>query len=294
MRTLTLTVTPPLAGRMVQHVLRHELLLSSALIARLKRRPEGICVNGKKVFTIYQLQEGDVLRVEIGDPPTARRAAPVPMPLDILFEDDDILILNKPAGITVHADSRRPGETTLDHALSAYLPSDAFAHPVSRLDRGTTGVMTYAKSGYMHDRLRRMLHTPEFMREYRAICIGMPDPPAGKIELPIGFAEDSTYQRAVTPGGAPSLTEYETLQTFDGRSLMQLVPRTGRTHQLRVHMAAIGCPLAGDWLYGVRDDALIARPALHSASLFLIHPLTGARIEAVAPLPDDMRRLMER
>ena len=293
MRTLSLSVTAELSGRMVQHVLRHELLLSNALIARLKRRPTGICVNGEKVFTVYQLRAGDILSVEIGDPPTARRAAPAFLPLDILFEDSDILILNKPDGVTVHADSRRPDEITLDNALSAYLPPDAFAHPVSRLDRGTTGVMTYAKNGYMHDRLRRMLHTPCFTREYRAVCIGVPSPLAGEINLPIGFAENSTYQRAVTEKGAPSLTVYEVLDTKNGCSLVRLLPKTGRTHQLRVHMAAIGCPLAGDWLYGRRDDGLIARPALHSYRLSLVHPLTGEHIEAIAPLPADIKRLTE-
>ena len=291
MRTLSLTVTPEQAGRMVQHVLRHDLLLSNALIVRLKRRMTGICVNGKKAFTIYVLRAGDVLTVEIGDPPTARRAQPVAMPLDIAYEDADVLILNKPAGVTVHADSRRPDEITLDHALSFYLPPDAFPHPVSRLDRGTTGLMTYAKSGYIHDRLRRMLHTPAFYREYRALCTGIPDPPNGTIDLPIGFAEGSTYQRAVTPDGAPSITDYEVLGSGGGMSLLCLIPRTGRTHQLRVHLAALGHPLVGDWLYGTRDDARIARPALHSSQLTLIHPLTGEQITVRAPLPEDMARL---
>ncbi len=292
MRTLSLTIPPDMAGRMVQHVLRHDLKLSNALITRLKRRRTGICVNGEKTFTIYQLSAGDVLTVEIGDPPQTRRAAPIPMELDILWEDADILILNKPAGVTVHADSRRPDEVTLDNALSAYLPPEAFAHPVSRLDRGTTGVMTYAKCGYIHDRLRRMLHTPSFYREYRAVCVGVPDPAAGSVDLPIGFFENSTYQRAVTADGAASFTEYETLESRNGRSLLKLVPRTGRTHQLRVHMAAIQCPLVGDWLYGTRDDELITRPALHSYALNLIHPITGEYIQVTAPIPSDMENLL--
>lgn len=292
MRTLTLIAPPEMAGRMVQHVLRHHLLLSNAFIARLKRRRTGICVNGKKAFTIYQLRPGDVLTVEIGDPPETRRAPPMPMALDVLWEDEDILILNKPAGVTVHADSRKPWEATLDNALSAYLPPEAFPHPVSRLDRGTTGVMTYAKCGYIHDRLRRMLHTPAFRREYRGVCLGTPSPVSGRIALPIGFAEGSTYQRAVTPDGARALTEYQVIESKGGLSLVRLIPHTGRTHQLRVHMAAVGCPLVGDWLYGARDDALICRPALHSYALTLIHPLTGEFIEVAAPIPADMERLM--
>lgn len=286
MRTLNLTVSAPSDGCIVENLLSRELCLSKSLISRLKRRQNGICVNGEPAYVTRILHAGDVLSVVIGDPPGTRRAAPMHMPLDILYEDADILILNKPAGVTVHADNRKPDELTLDNALSAYLPADAFPHPVSRLDRGTTGVMTYAKNGYMHERLRRILHTPDFTRAYLAVAEGAVDPPEGVIELPIGFAAGSTYQRAVTEDGIPARTEYRTLRTGNGRTLLTLTPCTGRTHQLRVHMAAIGYPLTGDWLYGTRD-AHIDRPALHSHTLRLVHPLTGCTLNITAPPPPD-------
>ena len=286
MRTVSVTIDAATVGRTVQSVLANELSLSGGLISRLKRRSNGITVNGQPAYTTHVLMEGDVLMAIVSDPPDARRALPLALPLDVLYEDKDILILNKPAGLTVHADSRKPGELTLDNALAAYLPQDEFPHPVSRLDRGTTGVITYAKSGYVHELLRRMLHTPDFPRTYLAVAAGVVDPPAGSIALPIGFAPGSTYRHAVTPDGASARTEYRTLSVKDGNTLLSLVPCTGRTHQLRVHMAAIGYPLVGDWLYGARD-ARIDRPALHAYTLHLVHSLTGAVIDLAAEVPAD-------
>ena len=154
--------------------------------------------------------------------------------------------------------------------------------------------MAVAKSGYMHDRLRRMLHGPDFRREYRAICVGRPDPPRGVLRLPIGRDETSVIARMVRPDGAEAVTFYETLAVNekDNLSFMRLCPRTGRTHQLRVHMAYLQCALLGDWLYGV-ETPCIDRPALHSYKLALRHPLTGEWLRLTAPLPDDMRRLTE-
>ena len=286
MRTASIVIDATTAGRTVQSVLMRELSLSGGLVSRLKRRDNGITVNGAPAYTTRVLSQGDVLAAIVSDPPDARRALPMAMPLAVLYEDEDILILNKPAGITVHADSRRPDECTLDNALAAYLPEDEFPHPVSRLDRGTTGIITYAKSGYMHERLRRMLHTPDFTRAYLAVATGEVDPPNGCVTLPIGFAPGSTYRRAATPDGAKARTEYRTLSRRDGNTLLSLVPCTGRTHQLRVHMAAIGHPLVGDWLYGERD-ARIDRPALHAHTLHLAHPLTGEAIDLVAEVPAD-------
>ena len=291
MRTLTLTIDERLAGREVKSLLAQELRMSESLIRRVKLRETGILLNGRRAFTTARVEAGDVLTAEVGDAPDAPRPHPMPAPLDVLFEDEDILILNKPAGIAVHQSTRDPEELTLENALASYLPPDCIPHPVSRLDRGTTGIITFAKNGYMHELLRRMLHTPGFRRESRGIAAGAVIPPQGTVTLPIGLAEGSTYQRAVRQDGAPSCTEYETLARAGDFTLLRLVPHTGRTHQLRVHMAALGFPLAGDWLYGTRD-ARIARPALHSYALWLTHPLTGEALHLTAPLPADMMALL--
>ena len=290
MRTLTLKIDESLSGQTVHRLLADRLCLSNSLIRRLKLRETGILLNGVRAFTTARVQAGDVLTAEIGDAGETG-VRPMAMPLSIVYEDEDLLVIDKPAGIAVHP-ARDPEEITLENALAAYLRPGEIAHPVSRLDRGTTGLMTVAKNGYMHEALRRLLHTDAFFREYRGICVGAPSPESGTIELPIGFAEGSRYQRAVTPGGAPSKTGYETLARCGAVSLLRLVPYTGRTHQLRVHLAAIGHPLVGDWLYGSEEPDRIARPALHSYQLSLTHPLTGKRLLLTAPLPPDMEKLL--
>ena len=145
----------------------------------------------------------------------------------------------------------------------------------------------------MHDRLRRALHSSDLRREYRAVAVGRVEPPCGVIDAPIGRAEGSIIRRCVRADGLPSLTEYETLQVNDRFTLLRLRPQTGRTHQLRVHMAYLGHPLAGDWLYGTEDKTLIARPALHSYELWFTQPVTGQKLHFTAPIPQDMQRLME-
>ena len=152
--------------------------------------------------------------------------------------------------------------------------------------------MVVAKNGYMHQRCMVILHTEDFRREYRGVCDGVPQPTKGTIDLPISRQPDSLLKRRVDPEGLPSRTEYETLSVSHGRTLLRLRPITGRTHQLRLHMAAIGCPLTGDWLYGAEDKSLIARPALHSYELWLRHPLTDQLLHITAPLPEDMRCLL--
>lgn len=294
MRTLTRTISEAEAGRTVESVLTTELALSKSLIRRLKRRETGILLNGARAYTTARVRAGDVLSAEIGDA-AASAVRPIGMPLAIVYEDEDLLVIDKPAGLAVHP-TRDPDEATLEHALAAYLRLGETSHPVSRLDRGTTGLMAVAKNGYMHELLRRRLHTDAYFREYRGICVGELSPPAGRIDLPIGFAEGSRYRRAVAPDGAPSSTGYETLAAWPAPegtlSLLRLLPHTGRTHQLRVHLSATGHPLLGDWLYGTEAPERIARPALHSAVLRFVHPLTGAVIDLSSPLPPDMAALL--
>lgn len=289
MRTLELMIGPALAGRRVESLLKGELALSDSLVARLKRREKGICLNGARVYTTARAAEGDILTAEVGDDPVCR-ALPMEYPLSIVWEDADILILNKPAGLTVHASTRCPGELTLENALSFYLPPEEGAHPVSRLDRGTTGLMTWAKNGYMHELLRRQMQGGGFEKTYLAIAEGEVEEDAGHIRLAIGFAEGSRYKRAAAEGGQSAHTEYAVLGRRKGRTLLRLIPHTGRSHQLRVHMAALGHSLTGDWLYG-SESPDIARPALHAATLRFTHPLSGERLRFEAPLPADMARL---
>ena len=291
MRILTLSITPELSGLTVKQLLRRELGLSSSLLRSLKWRQDAILLNGRPVTVRVVAGTGDLLSVDVSDPPAASPALPVDYPLDILWEDEDLLILNKPAGITVHSAALTEETVTVAGAVAHHLGGGAF-HAVNRLDRGVTGVMVVAKNGYMHQRCMDILHTGDFRREYRGVCDGVPQPAGGVIDLPICRQPDSLLKRSVDPAGLPSRTEYEVLSVSHGRALVRLRPITGRTHQLRLHMAAIGCPLTGDWLYGAEDRALISRPALHSYELWLRHPLTKALLHITAPLPEDMKKLL--
>ena len=289
-RTVGLTVTKVQAGRTVGSLLKNELRLSGARISRLKRRENGILLSGAPAYTTARVKEGDTLDADVSDPPDAYRPAPVAYPLSIVYEDDALLVLDKPAGLPVHASTRAPGCVTLENALAAYLPGDCGMHPVSRLDKGTTGLMTISKTGYVHELLRRIQGTDDFIKTYLALCAGAPVPASGVIDAPLGYAPGSRYKMAVIDEGARAVTAYETLWAQGGLSLVACTPRTGRTHQIRVHMAHIGCPLIGDWLYGA-EDTRISRPALHAAALTLVHPLTGETLRLHAPLPPDMAAL---
>ena len=293
LETITKIITAEEDGATVRHVLKAVLHFSTHAVARLTRAENGILVNGRHARTVDVLHTGDVLRVETGDhrPP---KVLPTPgdWPLPIVWEDGHLLVVDKPAGMTAHASNFLPDTPTVAGALAWQRGTDFIFHSVNRLDKGTTGLMVVAKSGYVHDRLRRALHTDAFYREYRAVCLGCPQPLQGTIDAPIGRDETSAVARKIRPDGQSAVSHYEVLVPGDALSLVKLVPETGRTHQLRLHMASIGHPLAGDWLYGTEDPGLISRPALHSYALRLTHPVTGEVLSLTAPLPADMRRLV--
>lgn len=294
MRILTHTVLPEEEGRMVKGILRGSLQLSYTLLKSLKWRENAILLNGQSVHVNAIVHAGDVVSVALSER-TPREdlycentAAP-----DIVYEDEDLLVLNKPAGVAMHPKADDAAAPSLAVMLTGYLGEGSVPHFVSRLDKGTSGLLIAAKSGYVHDRLRRALHSSELRREYRAVAVGQVTPPCGVIDAPIGRADGSIIRRCVREDGLVSRTEYEVLQTTERFTLLRLRPETGRTHQLRVHMAYLGHPLAGDWLYGTEDKNLIARPALHSYELWFTQPVTGQEMHFTAPIPQDMQRLLE-
>lgn len=294
MRILTHTVSPEEEGRMVKGILRGSLQLSYTLLKSLKWRENAILLNGQSVHVNAIVHAGDVVSVALSER-TPREdlycentAAP-----NIVYEDEDLLVLNKPAGVAMHPKADDAAAPSLAVMLTGYLGEGSVPHFVSRLDKGTSGLLIAAKSGYVHDRLRRALHSSELRREYRAVAVGQVTPPRGVIDAPIGRADGSIIRRCVREDGLVSRTEYEVLQTTERFTLLRLRPETGRTHQLRVHMAYLGHPLAGDWLYGTEDKNLIARPALHSYELWFTQPVTGQELHFTAPIPQDMQRLLE-
>ena len=290
-RYLTLTVTPELAGAEVNTLLRRALGLSGTVLRRVKWLEDGITVDGVRVNVRYRVSEGQTLAVRLTDPVPTSGVVPAEGPLDIVLEDPDLIVLNKAPGVLVH-----PGHGHFDDTLGNYLlwhyrqtGDGSDFHPVHRLDRGTSGLVVVAKHAHAQEKLKKQLHTGAFRRVYLAVCDGAPPEPSGTVDAPIGPVDGSLSARQVRPDGKPARTHYQVLQTFGSRSLVELELETGRTHQIRVHMAHVGCPLTGDFLYGKAVGAPIARPALHSARLELDHPITGERLAFDLPLPDDMR-----
>lgn len=293
MRILTYTVPPEENGHMVKGILRGDLHLSYTLLKSLKWRENAILLNGQSVHVNAIVHTGDVVSVALSEraPREDLYCEHTARP-NIVYEDDDLLVLNKPAGVAMHPKADDASAPSLAAMLTGYLGEGSVPHFVSRLDKGTSGLLIAAKSGYVHDRLRRALHSDNLRREYRAVAVGAVTPDHGVIDAPIGRADGSIIRRCVRADGLPSLTEYETLQTSERFTLLRLRPQTGRTHQLRVHMAYLGYPLAGDWLYGTEDKNLIARPALHSYELWFTQPITGQELHFTAPIPQDMQRLL--
>ncbi len=286
MERLSLTVTPEQDGRTVKSLMRRELAMAEGRISSVKFRPEGIVLNGQPAHTTARVHTGDVLSVLIADR-GSNPAPPMAAEVPVLWEDEAFAIINKPAHISVYGGTR----LNLASSFADKWGKDTEFHPVNRLDVGTTGLMVLAKDGYIHDRLRRMLHTDRFLREYEAVAQGAVSPPQGTIDLPISSEPVEGTRRAIDPEGLPSRTDYTVLRTSPDRSLLRLRLYTGRTHQIRVHMAATGHPLVGDERYGATDLAL-PRPALHSCHIRLLHPLTGEEIDIEAPMPEDMASLM--
>ena len=294
-RRVSLTVPPERAGQKVDTLLRKELGLSGTVIRRIKWLDDGILLDGERVFTSRRVEPGQVLTVRLSDPERRSGVVPAPGPLDIVYEDGDMLVLNKAPGMLVHPGAGHFSDTIGNFLLDYYDRTgvEADFHPVHRLDKGTSGLMVVAKHPHAQEVLKNQLHTAEFRRIYLAVCLGGPAEERGTVDAPIGMAEGSIVARAVRPDGLPARTHYRVLERRGDRALVRLELETGRTHQIRVHMAHLGCPLAGDFLYGVEDKDLIPRPALHSSELTVRQPVTGEMLAFTCPIPADMARLMK-
>ena len=288
MHELSVMISSGLAGRSVKSVALGQMKVSFGQLKRMKFS-DHILVDGIPRHTDYILRAGECLRlcfpVETGPRVGAGSEA-----LHVVWEDPDILIIDKPAPLPSVA-SRQGGET-LENRVFSYLgcPEGFVYRPVNRLDKGTSGLMMAAKNAHIQQRMQRMLHTDGFIREYLAVVDGRPGEEKGVIDLPIGHRPG--IKRVIDAAGMPAFTEYEVLKTGEIRSLLRLKLHTGRTHQIRVHLAALGCPVAGDFLYGQEDERLPGRFALHSYRLCFCHPLSGEWVEARSPMPANLQEMV--
>ncbi len=257
--------------------------LSSRLFSCLKNNNR-IFLNGRKVQVFEQVCMGD--SVEIVFPEGKSQITPQFEPLEILFEDECFLAVNKPALMPCHP-SVGHNSGTLANYVAGYFEKNGIKTAVripARIDSGTTGVVIIAKNEYVAQKLS----SENTEKTYFCVCQGIL-PPKGEINLPIARDESSILKRKISENGKNALTFYEKINEDENWSAALVKIKTGRTHQIRVHMSAIGYPLVGDWLYG-KETAEISRHLLHLATVEFTHPVTGDKIVLSAPLPDDMKR----
>lgn len=255
-----------------------------------------VTVNGSEAKPAYALRGGDLVSVVIPDPERLD-LTPEPIDLAVVYEDADLIVVDKPAGMTVHPAPGHP-RGTLVHALLAHCPDLAgiggVERPgiVHRLDKDTSGLIAVAKNAAAHRSLTGQFKARTVSKMYLALVKGRPKPSEGRIDSPLG--RDPRHRKRIAPvdGGREAITGYRTAAVFKGVTLLEVRPRTGRTHQIRAHLASIGHPLVGDALYGGRSP-LLSRHFLHAARLEVDHPRTGERLALESPLPADLMTALD-
>lgn len=297
MRILTYTVTEADAGRAVRSVVPRRFCLGQHAFRRLKVLG-AIRVGDAPVRADYRLHAGEVVEVhlpsDMAQESGAREAAVPGLPPSFLrYQDEDLLIVSKGAPLPT-LPARHIATGTLREQVMAMLHADPETfvyHPVNRLDKGTSGLLCIARHAHAQRLLTGQLHTGSFIREYLAVTEGVPAAPEGTIDAPIARLGTGA-RRAVREDGQRAVTHYRVERISGSRALLRLRLETGRTHQIRVHLSHIGCPIAGDYLYGTALDALDGRFALHSASVRLTQPITGETIALSEPLPEALYALL--
>lgn len=275
-------------------VARHCPGVSRSQAQRLIRELE-VTVNGRSARPSLLVEAGDHVEVRV-PPPQPIEAEPQPLPLRIIHEDADIIVVDKPAGMAVHPGAGR-ARNTLVNALLAHSPDlsgiGGKLRPgiVHRLDRDTSGLLLVAKNDLAHEGLSRQLKERQVEKGYLALVKGDVEPPEGVIEGAIGRDPRNRKRMAIVAGGREAITRYRKRERIGGYTLLEVAPSTGRTHQIRVHLAAIGHPVVGDAVYG-RPSSLIARQFLHAYRLAFRHPVDGRRMELESPLPDDLEQAL--
>jgi 23S rRNA pseudouridine1911/1915/1917 synthase len=284
------TVTREQAGQSVQDILTGSLQISRRMIQKLTRT-RGIQLNGKPAFLAKKVRPGDTVRAAVSFVEEAG-LTPTPMDLNILYEDADLLILNKPPFQLVHPIAASQ-ENTLSHGIAYHYQAQglqAKVRPVHRIDRDTSGLLVVAKTAFAHQHLDRQLRERKLHREYIALVSGSLVEERGSIDAPIGKDKRNPQLRAVRPNaGEFALTRYEVIERYEHATLVRLELETGRTHQIRVHMTHLGHPLIGDRQYGRVGLTLLKRQALHASRLSFTHPTSGEPLAFDAPLPSDMQ-----
>ena len=287
-----------LAGKTVREVLQKELGYSSNLIKRLKFSDNGIMVNGEWVTVRHELKEGEVLSLAVEDKPedVSPYLIPADLPLEVIYEDEWVTAVNKPPDMPSHPSQGHHLDTAANALAYRYRDRVYVFRPVNRLDRDTSGCMLTSNTKDASYKMYTAMTEGRIHKEYLAVLDGIPKEPEGVIQSYLHRKEDSVIEREECPPETPDAkfaeTRYKVLTTNGTHALVSACPVTGRTHQLRVQFAGIGCPIMGDSLYG-EASPLIPRHALHSVRTTFPHPETGEEITVEAKLPEDMEKLIQ-
>jgi 23S rRNA pseudouridine1911/1915/1917 synthase len=325
---LKYTVDSEVSGKNVKHILKTKMKLSERLIKKLKYQGKILC-NHKPVLINYVVSQDDTIEVDLDVEEGDESVTPQNIPIDIIYEDESLIAINKKPGFLVHPTSLQP-DGTLANALSYYLQSKGAVkkvRPVIRLDKDTSGIIIFAKDSFSQNFLVKQMNQKSFIKEYIGVVHGIVTPEAGVIDMPIARMPGSIIKRQISPDGSPSVTHYNVIEYLNNATVLKFRLETGRTHQIRVHCQAIGHSLIGDTLYPPLPDCetkdillssdandtcisgnnteisrnnsyfhmseIIDRQALHSFRVEFVHPYSGKTLELIAPIPDDITRAVE-
>lgn len=278
----------------IKELLKRKFGFSSRLMTKLKVGG-GVNLNGNPVKMYIKAESGD--RITVTLPQEKSEFEPENIPIDVVFEDEDLLIINKQSGYVVHPTKGHPAHTMANGIMNSMLKEGKSfkIRFINRLDMDTSGLLIIAKNSHCQNDMSKQMSENGVQKKYLAVVKGIIEEDNGTIDAPIGKIQEDQVKRGVVEGGYPSITHYKVLQRFSkGYTLVELLLETGRTHQIRVHMSNIGHPVVGDVLYGESSVWLIERQALHARYLSFKHPVKGDFVEVAAPLPDDMQKLIEK
>ena len=301
METTILTATPEAAGQRLDAFLAEALPELTRSAAQRLIAEGQVAVDGKIPAKSLKLTGGETVSVHLPEPEEAQ-ALPEDIPLDVVYEDDDVIVVNKPVGMVVHPAPGHSGGTLVNallhhcgHSLSG-IGGELRPGIVHRIDRDTSGLIIAAKNDFAHQALAAQLQDHTLARTYEAVAVGNFREDRGTVDAPIGRCPSDRKKMAVVDrGGRSAVTHWEVVERFPGYTHIRCRLETGRTHQIRVHMACIGHPLLGDTVYGAKKPVPgLAGQCLHAAELRFLHPRTGEPVTVEAPLPDWFRAVLER
>ena len=285
-KIINITVNGETDGKRIKDLLTYTLRLSGNNIKKLKFHGK-ILKNGENAAVRDELSVGDKITLVFPDE-RSESIVPSDIPIEVIYEDDDVLAVNKSSAMPTHPSAGHRDDTLANAVMYRYGGSFVF-RPITRLDGDTTGTVLIAKNAASGSRLCADIAAGKLHKSYVALCVGVPKEKSGTIDAPIGRADGSIIKHAIREDGASAVTKYEVISQSGAYSFIRAYPITGRTHQIRIHLASIGCPIYGDFLYG--EEIPGVRTLLHCESVTFPHPSDGHPVKVTSEIPPDMRKM---